>query len=122
MSSDADWPAFAPDFFIFSSYFVTRGGKKRNMIRTDSVAMASSPSSNKTCTPPERGRCFARVYSVSLKPLAFQPFSRAPNDRRPINCALIAMLTASTFWNVPRAARLAALSRAAAEQVEPART
>jgi hypothetical protein len=39
MSSDADWPAFAPDFFMFSSYFVTRGGKKRNMIRTDSVAM-----------------------------------------------------------------------------------
>jgi hypothetical protein len=38
----------------------------------------------------------------------------------PINYAMISMLTAWTFWYVPRAARLAALSRAAAEQAEPA--
>jgi hypothetical protein len=38
----------------------------------------------------------------------------------PLNYAIISMLTAWTFWYVPRAARQTALGRAAAEQAEPA--
>ena len=38
----------------------------------------------------------------------------------PLNYAIISMLTAWTFWYVPRAARLAAVRRAAAGQAEPA--
>jgi hypothetical protein len=38
----------------------------------------------------------------------------------PLNYAIISLLTAWTFWYVPRAARLAALSRATAEHAEPA--
>ena len=38
----------------------------------------------------------------------------------PINYAIISMLTAWTFWYVPRAARLAAARCVAAQQGEPA--
>jgi hypothetical protein len=38
----------------------------------------------------------------------------------PLNYAMISMLTAWTFWYVPRAARLAAVRRAAVEQAKPA--
>ncbi len=37
----------------------------------------------------------------------------------PLSYAIISLLTAWTFWYVPRAARLAALGRAAAEQAAP---
>ena len=40
----------------------------------------------------------------------------------PLNYAIIGILTAWTFWYVPRAARLAAAHRTPAERAEPART